>query len=63
MSQLMSFNRWMAMVNREVTAISGLGVNDLADAPYRDMYEDDIEVEDAALEVLELSDFPMELVF
>ena len=62
MSQPMSFSRWMAMVDREVTAISGLGVNDLADAPYRDMYEDEIDVEDAAFEVLERSDYPMELM-
>ena len=58
-----SFSTWKRAVNREVEAIAGLGCDDLPDVNFRDMYDDEMPPKDAALEVLEAAEFPMELVF
>ena len=57
-----SFVRWLNRVDREVSKISGLGVNDLADRPYWDQWNDGMAPADAAIDCLEYSDFPEELL-
>jgi len=47
------FERWMREVDREVRAISGVSVHDLADCPFRDWFEDGESAQDAAQMALE----------
>lgn len=54
----MTFRQWMQAVNRQVEAISFLGVEDLADQPFRDWYDDGVEPEEAAQMTLEDNGFP-----
>jgi hypothetical protein len=45
----MSFQSFMAKANRVVAAKTGMGVEDFADAPWRDLYDgmgDDVRDED-----------------
>jgi hypothetical protein len=63
MSQLMSYSAWRKAVDVKVDAISGLSSDDLADIPYRNMYDDEISADDTAIEALEHSDYPVELLF
>lgn len=46
------FLPWGLAVEKALIAKCGMGVLDLPDAPYSDMYEDMLEPEDAADEVL-----------
>lgn len=36
----MTFERWKAAVNEQLDRLIGLSTDDLADAPYYDMFED-----------------------
>lgn len=54
----MTFESWMKEVDAEITALCGLGVDDLADYMYRDAYDDGDSPEDVAVMVLEENDFP-----
>ena len=56
----MTYEEWMREVNRIVLGISGLGVDDIGDAPYRDRFDDSVAPHDMAREALELADFPFE---
>jgi len=56
------FRLWMKQVDAELDVICGLSSGDLGDICYRDMFNDGCDPEEAALECLEQSDFPMELV-
>jgi len=47
------FACWMEAVDREVEHRSGVSVYDLADQPFRDWYEDDINAAEAAGMALE----------
>lgn len=49
----MTFEQWMKAVDREVEAIIGLSVHDLADADFRSWFEDEMEPEEAAAYLLE----------
>jgi len=49
----MTFEQWMREVNRIVTHIAGVSVHDLADATFRDWYDDEYTPNEAANEVLE----------
>lgn len=55
----MEFTEWMVEVNREVTIQTGLSAYDLADRPYRDMYDDGFTPREAAHEALEYEGFPL----
>ena len=57
-----NFNQYMKRVDAELTAICGLSSGDLGAVCYYDMFNDEISPYDAALECLEQSDFPMDLV-
>jgi hypothetical protein len=46
------FATWLAKVDRSLTARTGLGVDDLADAPYRDYFADEMDPREAAALVL-----------
>ena len=48
----MTFKQWMAKVDGEISRQVGITSADLADACYRDMYDDDMNPIDAAHEVL-----------
>lgn len=54
----MTFEQWMAAVDREVSALSGLGVDDLADMPFRDRFEDGCDPAEVAEELLQEEGFP-----
>jgi len=51
------FNRFMEKINKEVEKIAGLGVYDLADVSFHDMYEDGFSPREAAIEALENEGF------
>lgn len=38
-----SFEDWLAEVDRAVTIILGVGINDLPDCPFRDWYSDEVQ--------------------
>ena len=57
-----NFKQWMQSVDSELTGISGLSSSDLADICYRDMFDDGMTANDAAIECLEYNDYPMELL-
>lgn len=57
-----NFKEYMKAVDRELTTICGLSSGDLSDVCYYDMFEDEIPPYDAAIECLEQSDFPMDLL-
>ena len=58
----MSFQSFMHEVDAELESICGLSANDLSDVCYRDMYDSGCDPQDAAVECLEQSDFPMDLL-
>jgi hypothetical protein len=58
-----TYSNWKQSVNRQIDELSGLSCDDLADACYREMYDDETIPRDAALAALEGSDYPTELVF
>ncbi|MGH7539338.1 MAG: DUF5419 family protein [Gemmatimonadales bacterium] len=43
-----TFAQWMKAVDATVERIVGLSANDLADAPYRDWFDDDMDPTTAA---------------
>ena len=47
-----TFEQWMLKVDQQVIAKSGLSVHDLADAPFRDMYDDETDPAEAADQIL-----------
>ncbi len=49
----MTFEQWMKQVDRIVGHISGVSVHDLADANFRDWYDDEMDPQEAANLVLE----------
>lgn len=49
----MSFDDWLAEVDRIVSAKCGVGIDDLADMCYRDAFEDDVSPRDMAADVFE----------
>lgn len=49
---MMSFQAWMRAVDSAVQAEVGLSVHDLADANFRDWYEDGVSPSEAAVDVL-----------
>jgi hypothetical protein len=52
------FKVWMAAVDREVLAVSGLTTTDLADQPFADWFQDGVEPAEAAEMLLEDEGFP-----
>lgn len=49
-----AFLGWVARVDACLAdRLGGLGVDDLPDQPYRDMYSDDLTPEDAAAQIIE----------
>jgi len=53
-----SFASWMQEVDRELTKLCGLGVNDLADYRYADAFNDELDPAEVAEDVLAENDFP-----
>jgi hypothetical protein len=53
-----TFASWMKEVDEHVSAISGLGVNDLSDYPFSDAFNDERDALEVAEELLEENDFP-----
>ena len=51
----MTFEQWMSKVDAEVERAVGLSADDLADAPYYDMYEDGRTPKSAAMTAIRLS--------
>lgn len=57
----MTFNEWLKVVDDEVVRLTfGLGIYDLPDIPYHDLYDDGAIPQEAAEEVLAQSGFPLE---
>ena len=54
-----SFASWMQDVDRELTRLSGLGVNDLSDYAYADAFNDEEDPAEVAYEVLIDNKFPL----
>lgn len=48
----MTFEKWFVLVDLEVQRLAGVSVHDLADACFRDMFEDEVSPEDAAQDAL-----------
>lgn len=53
-----TFANFMKDVDREVTRISGLGVDDLPDYCFHDAFENEEDPREVARDVLEGADFP-----
>jgi len=53
-----AFASWMKDVDRELTRISGLGVNDLADFAFADAFNDERDPLEVAEEMLQEEGFP-----
>ena len=49
----MSFDRWMQLVDRHLSALCGLSYLDLPDQPYRDAFDDGWDAGDYAAEVMD----------
>jgi hypothetical protein len=59
----MTFKQWLQEVDKVLLKKCFLTHMDLADAPYRDMYDADEDPEDAAMTVLvDYNDYPTDLV-
>lgn len=56
------FDRWYKRVDAIVSGIAGIGVDDLPDCCYGDMFEDMYTPKEAAKEALLAADFPPELL-
>ena len=54
----LTFQAWMAQVDRELVSRCGLTHRDLADFLYFDAYSDECDPAEVAVEVLEDNDFP-----
>lgn len=54
----LTFEAWMARVNRKLVGTCGLGCMDLPDADYRIMYDEGLTPREAAEEALQLADYP-----
>lgn len=52
----MTFEVWLAKVDRIVSAKCGVGVDDLADMCYRDSFEDGVTPSEMAADVFEEND-------
>lgn len=48
-----TFNEWMEALDREVCDRAGVSVHDLADWNFRDAFEDEVSVSEAADDILE----------
>jgi hypothetical protein len=57
-----TFQKWMKAVNRCVIMRCGASADDLADQPYQDWFESQMDPQEAALFALEDEGFPLELV-
>lgn len=57
-ARLSAFDRWLAEVNETMIEIAGVGVNDIADQPWYDLYTDEVYPEEAAEMALEAEGFP-----
>ena len=57
----MTFEKWMQAVDQGVDAIAGLSAHDLADAPFRDLYDSGESPNEAAEYVLLDNGYPVEL--
>lgn len=53
-----TFANYMRDIDNLITAKSGLGVNDLADYNYRDAFNDEVDPEEVADEILAENNFP-----
>src|SRR5437763_7692 len=56
-----TFERWMKAINRAVIMASGASVYDLADQPFTDWYESEMDPAEAAAEALADEGFPFGL--
>jgi hypothetical protein len=48
----MTFKQWLKAVDLAVLRLSGVSLHELADQPWRDWYDDDMNAEEAAREAL-----------
>lgn len=55
---MLTFEEWMEAVDQEVFRLVSCSVHDLADFCSRDLYEDCVTPEEAALEALDNDDLP-----
>lgn len=53
-----TYEQWYAQADRECLAISGLSINDLADGPSYDAFEDGASPQEYALDLLGDEGFP-----
>lgn len=58
----MTFEQWLAAVDREVIAICGISVHELPDWDFWNAWNDGVPPEEAAEEVLINADFPIDLL-
>ena len=58
----MTYKKWMWQVNVILNQTVGIGVGDLADCMYPDMWSDGCSPEEGAEEALSQSDAPNELI-
>lgn len=54
---VISFEKWMEQVNKEVLAKTGMDSRDLPDVCYRDMWEDDYTPKTAAKKAIRNAQF------
>lgn len=53
----MTFKEWLAEVNTFLVALCGMGSDDLPDQDYWNMWNDEVDPEDAATEILDNEGF------
>lgn len=58
----MSYERWLQQIDTYLAMMVGVSHQDLPDQPYRDWYEDGIGAAEAAAALLEMADFPEDLL-
>ena len=59
----LTYNAWRLAVDRKVDMLTGLSSDDLTDADYRGMFDDELEPLEAAEQVIENAGVPAELIF
>ncbi len=57
-----SFRSWMAAVDAAVSRLVGISVHDLADAMFRDAYDDGCTAYDMAIQALENDDIGVHML-
>lgn len=57
----MTFEHWMTAVNKQVEIMAMVSVDDLADQPFRDWFNDGISAREAAEMTLEDNGYPMDI--